>query len=229
MCVVMLEKVIDKGEHMKLNPRVFKKITTQPFETQQLGSRTVEFHSMNDSLFFETYGKRGRFAVWTADQNTYKVLIETSYYDAMKDFYQENINTIWIDFLERVTQKNKRINLMFIIPLMVTYLLAAIISSLYFPNDVFTVLLGILVVVFISNMFQNRLIRKSVQDENVATQNLIRETMGEKKFNKLVEAQERHYRTFFQVPEADEVVNEEPQKEDKKPLLEENKEDKEQS
>ncbi len=229
MCVVMLEKVIDKGEHMKLNPRVYKKIATQPFETQQLGSRTVEFHSMNDSLFFETYGKRGRFAVWTADQNTYKVLIETSYYDAMKDFYQENINTIWIDFLERVTQKNKRINLMFIIPLMVTYLLAAIISSLYFPNDVFTVLLGILVVVFISNMFQNRLIRKSVQDENVATQNLIRETMGEKKFNKLVEAQERHYRTFFQVPEADEVVNEEPQKEDTQSLLEENKEDKEQS
>ena len=225
----MLEKVIDKGEHMKLNPRVYKKIATQPFETQQLGSRTVEFHSMNDSLFFETYGKRGRFAVWTADQNTYKVLIETSYYDAMKDFYQENINTIWIDFLERVTQKNKRINLMFIIPLMVTYLLAAIISSLYFPNDVFTVLLGILVVVFISNMFQNRLIRKSVQDENVATQNLIRETMGEKKFNKLVEAQERHYRTFFQVPEADEVVNEEPQKEDTQSLLEENKEDKEQS
>ena len=225
----MLEKVIDKGEHMKLNPRVFKKIATQPFETQQLGSRTVEFHSMNDSLFFETYGKRGRFAVWTADQNTYKVLIETNYYDAMKDFYQENINTIWIDFLERVTQKNKRINLMFIIPLMVTYLLAAIISSLYFPNDVFTVLLGILVVVFISNMFQNRLIRKSVQDENVATQNLIRETMGEKKFNKLVEAQERHYRAFFQVPEADEVVNEEPQKEDTQSLLEENKEDKEQS
>lgn len=214
---------------MKLNPRVFKKIATQPFETQQLGSRTVEFHSMNDSLFFETYGKRGRFAVWTADQNTYRVLIETSYYEAMKDFYQENINTIWIDFLERVTQKNKRINLMFIIPLMVTYLLAAIISSLYFPNDVFTVLLGILVVVFISNMFQNRLIRKSVQDENVATQNLIRETMGEKKFNKLVEAQERHYRTFFQVPEADEVVDEEPQKEDTQPLLEENKEDKEQS
>ena len=229
MCVVMLEKVINKGEHMKLNPRVFKKIATQPFETQQLGSRTVEFHSMNDSLFFETYGKRGRFAVWTADQNTYRVLIETSYYEAMKDFYQENINTIWIDFLERVTQKNKRINLMFIIPLMVTYLLAAIISSLYFPNDVFTVLLGILVVVFISNMFQNRLIRKSVQDENVATQNLIRETMGEKKFNKLVEAQERHYITFFQVPEADEVVNEDPQKEDTQPLLEENKEDKEQS
>ena len=186
---------------MKLNPRVFRKITTQPFETQTLGSRTVEFHAMNYSLFFDTYGKRGRFAVWTAEQNTYRVLIETSYYEAMKDFYQENINTIWIDFLERVTQKNKRINLMFIIPLMVTYLLAAIISSLYFPNDVFTVLLGILVVVFISNMFQNRVIRKSVQDENIATQNLIRQTMGESKFNKLVEAQESHYKAFFQVPE----------------------------
>lgn len=189
---------------MKLNPRVFKKIVTQPFETQQLGSRTVEFHSMNESLFLETYGKRGRFAVWTADQNTYRVLIETSYYEAMKDFYQENINTIWVDFLERVTQKNKRINLMFIIPLMVTYLLAALISSLYFPDDVFTVLLGILAVVFISNMVQNRLIRKSVADENIATQNLIRDTMGEYKFNRLVEAQERHYKTFFQLPEASE-------------------------
>ncbi|MDA0871383.1 MAG: hypothetical protein O2987_00680 [Firmicutes bacterium] len=198
---------------MKLNPRVFRKIITQPFETQQLGSRTVEFHSMNESLFLETYGKRGRFAVWTAEKNVYRVLIETSYYDAMKDFYQENINTIWIDFLERVTQKNKKINLMFIIPLMVTYLLAAIISSLYFPNEVFTVLLGILVVVFISNMFQNRLIRKSVADENIATQNLIRETMGEYKFNRLVEAQERHYKSYFQVPENDNVISKDVQSE----------------
>lgn len=213
---------------MKLNPRVFRKIITQPFETQQLGSRTVEFHSMNESLFLETYGKRGRFAVWTAEKNVYRVLIETSYYEAMKDFYQENINTIWIDFLERVTQKNKKINLMFIIPLMVTYLLAAIISSLYFPNDVFTVLLGILVVVFISNMFQNRLIRKSVQDENIATQNLIRETMGEYKFNRLVEAQERHYKTFFQVPENDNVTAEETQTE-KIPHIEETTEDKDKS
>jgi hypothetical protein len=213
---------------MKLNPRVFKKIITQPFETQQLGSRTVEFHSMNDSLFLETYGKRGRFAVWTADQNVYRVLIETSYYDAMKDFYQENINTIWIDFLERVTLKNKKINLMFIIPLMVTYLLAAIISSLYFPDDVFTVLLGILVVVFISNMFQNRLIRKSVQDENIATQNLIRETMGEYKFNRLVESQERHYKAYFQVPENENVISEEAQT-DTTPQIEETTEDKDKS
>ncbi len=213
---------------MKLNPRVFKKIITQPFETQQLGSRTVEFHSMNDSLFLETYGKRGRFAVWTADQNVYRVLIETSYYDAMKDFYQENINTIWIDFLERVTLKNKKINLMFIIPLMVTYLLAAIISSLYFPDDVFTVLLGILVVVFISNMFQNRLIRKSVQDENIATQNLIRETMGEYKFNRLVESQERHYKAYFQVPENENVISEETQT-NTTPQIEETTEDKDKS
>lgn len=213
---------------MKLNPRVFRKIITQPFETQQLGSRTVEFHSMNESLFLETYGKRGRFAVWTAEKNVYRVLIETSYYEAMKDFYQENINTIWIDFLERVTQKNKKINLMFIIPLMVTYLLAAIISSVYFPNDVFTVLLGILVVVFISNMFQNRLIRKSVADENIATQNLIRETMGEYKFNRLVEAQERHYKAYFQVSENDNVISEDVQSETT-PQIEEKIEDKDKS
>lgn len=189
---------------MKLNPRVFRKIITQPFETQVLGSRTVEFHSMNDSLFFDTYAKRGRFAVWTADQSTYRVLIETTYFEAMKDFYQEKINTIWIDFLERVTQKNKKINLMFIIPLMLTYVLAAIISTLYFPNDVFSVLFGILVVVFISNMFQNRLIRKSVKNENIATQNNIRQTMGDYQFNRLVESQERHYKLFFQFPESEE-------------------------
>ena len=213
---------------MKLNPRVFRKIITQPFETQQLGSRTVEFHAMNESLFLETYGKRGRFAVWTADKNVYRVLIETSYFDAMRDFYQENINTIWIDFLERVTQKNKRINLMFIIPLMLTYVLAAIVSTLFFPDDVFTVLLGILVVVFISNMFQNRLIRKSVQDENIATQNMIRETMGEYKFNRLVEAQERHYKAYFQVPENDNVISEDVQSEPT-PQIEDTNEDKDKS
>ena len=146
----------------------------------------------------------------------------------MKDFYQENINTTWIDFLERVTQKNKRINLMFIIPLMLTYVLAAIVSTLFFPDDVFTVLLGILVVVFISNMFQNRLIRKSVQDENIATQNMIRETMGEYKFNRLVEAQERHYKAYFQVPENDNVISKDVQSETT-PQIEETTQDKDKS
>lgn len=187
---------------MKMNIRLFNKLVGEPIETQQIRQFTVSFYKMNDTPYFAQYASKGRFAIWTSNGlGEYRVLIEEAYLEAMKDFYEESVNDIWIQFLEDVTSEQKRINRLFLIPTMLVYVIVAVVASLYFPNNVFEFLLGVLIAVFISNYFQNRLIATKVKNKNIDTQNKIRELMGKEKFERLIESQEQHYQAFFKFEE----------------------------
>ncbi len=63
---------------MKLNSKVYKQLTNEPFEKHEINGKTVEFHYMDDTPFLTQFASRGRFAVWTSDGNDYKVLIEST-------------------------------------------------------------------------------------------------------------------------------------------------------
>jgi hypothetical protein len=187
---------------MKMNIRLFNKLVGEPLEIQQIQQNKVSFFKMNDTPYFSQYASKGRFAIWTSNGlGEYRVLIEAAYLEAMKDFYEESVNDIWIQFLEDVTNEQKRINRLFLIPTMLVYVIVAVVASLYFPENVFEFLLGVLVAVFISNYFQNRLIATKVRNKNMDTQNKIRELMGKEKFEALIESQEQHYQAFFKFEE----------------------------
>ncbi|MGB0175255.1 MAG: hypothetical protein ACPF9F_02990, partial [Acholeplasmataceae bacterium] len=87
---------------MKLNPKLFKQISSELIETQTFENTSVEFYSLNKSHLYDRYATRGRFVVWTSDGKIYRVLVEEGYFDLMKTFYQKPVNQIWIDFLEYV-------------------------------------------------------------------------------------------------------------------------------
>jgi len=186
---------------MKLNPKIFKQLTNEPFETQEVNGKIVEFHYMNDTPYLFQYASRGRFAVWTSDGQNYKVLIEKAYYEALNDFYQPQVNKIWLNFLERVSILSRKINRWFIIPTLATYVVVAGIASVYFPAQMLQILLGLIVVVVISNIFQSRLVNKKVKQENQSAQNQIRSFIGVEEFDLLVKAQEQHYQEYFKFNE----------------------------
>lgn len=186
---------------MKLNPKIYKQLTNEPFETQEVNGRIVEFHYMNDTPYLFQYASRGRFAVWTSDGLNYKVLIEKAYYEALHDFYQLDVNKIWLNFLERVSSLSKKINRWFIIPTLIAYVIVAGISSVYFPDQMLQILLGLIVIVVLSNIFQSRLVNKKVKLENQAAQNQIRAFIGVEEFDELVKAQEQHYQEYFKFTE----------------------------
>lgn len=186
---------------MKLNKKLFMQLNSEPVSTQEIDGRVLSFYHMDEAMV-QRYASKGRFALWTSDGKDYKVLLEPTYHEAMTAFYAENVNKIWIDFLEHIGQKNRKTNLKFMIPLMIFYVSAALVSSIFFQDQLMTFLLMMLAVVFISNMFQNRIIRKQIQDENIATQNKIKEALGEKAFEALVLAQENHYKTYFNIDES---------------------------
>ena len=191
---------------MKLNYKMYRQLTNEPFLSQEIDGKTIEFHYMNDTPFLFQFASKGRFAVWTSDGVNYKVLIEKKYYEALEAFYQPEINKIWLGFLEGVSALSKKINMLFIIPTLVLYVVIAGLATFLFKEYTLQILLGMIVLVVISNMFQGRLVNKKVRDENLKAQDLIRATMGNENFEALVKAQEDHYQEYFKFNDVSEPV-----------------------
>jgi hypothetical protein len=156
------------------------------------------------------YASKGRFAIWTSDGKNYRVLIEKKYYEYLKDFYQPEVNTIWLNFLEKVSGISKKVNMWFIIPTLGLYAIVAFISTIFFPEQMLSILLGLIVLVVISNMFQSRIVNKKVRDENIGAQNKIREYLGNEAFDQLIKSQETHYQEYFKFEEDAPVESIEP-------------------
>lgn len=186
---------------MKLNYKVYKKLVNEPFETQTVDGRTIEFHYMNDTPFLLRFASRGRFAIWTSDGKNYKVLIEKTYFEALKEFYEPKLNEIWVTFLERITRVSRKINMFFIIPTLILYGVVALVASVYFSDRMFQILIGLVIVVVIGNVVQGKVVNKKIQQENYNAQNQIRDFVGIEKFDELVKAQEEHYKTYFKFEE----------------------------
>jgi len=189
---------------MKLNPKVYNQLTNEPFETQEVNGKNVAFHYMNDTPFLFQFASKGRFAVWTSDGNNYKVLIESAYYETMKDFYAQEVNEIWLGFLSNVSNISRKINMWFIIPTLVLYVVTAGVATFLFPDRMLEILLFMIVIVVISNMIQGRIVNRKVREENKNAQDKIRAHMGIERFDQLVAAQEAHYQEYFKFEENDE-------------------------
>lgn len=194
---------------MKLNYKVYRQLTNEPFLTQEIDGKVIEFHYMNDTPFLFQYASRGRFAIWTSDGVNYKVLIEQKYYEALEDFYKPEINKIWLGFLEGVSALSKKINMLFIIPTLILYVVIAGLATFLFKEYTLQILLGMIVLVVISNMFQGRLVNKKVREENLKAQDLIRSQMGNENFDSLIKAQEDHYQEYFKFSEENNASEEE--------------------
>lgn len=186
---------------MKLNLKVYRQLNNEPFLTQEIDGKMIEFHYMNDTPFLFQYASRGRFAIWTSDGQNYRVLIEKKYYEALQPFYEEEVNRIWLNFLENVSSVSRKINMYFIIPTLFLYVIIAGLATFLFKDYTLQILLGMIVLVVISNMVQGRIVNKKVREENLHAQDLIRSHMGNENFEALVKAQEEHYQDYFKFQE----------------------------
>lgn len=189
---------------MKLNPKVYKALVGEPFAVQEIDGKRVEFHYMDNTPYMQQYAPRGRFAIWTSDGKDYKVLIESKYYEALKPFYEQGVNEIWLNFLTKVGTMSRKTNLLFFIPTMVIYIIAFTLFSLFWPDQTMILLIIILAGVILTSMTQSRYINKKVKDENVATQQAIKDHMGAERFDELVKNQEDFYAEYFKTEEAPE-------------------------
>jgi len=186
---------------MKLNMRIYKSLTNIPFKEQEVNGKKVEFHYMDETPYLFQYASKGRFAIWASNGIDYKVLIESKYYNVMEDFYQFEVNEIWLSFLERVAGINKKINMLFIVPTLLFYIVVAFLASMFFSEQILLIMLVLFISIIFSNMIQNRVIGNKVRQENQKAQAQIREFLGEADFNRLIQAQQQHYEDYFKFDE----------------------------
>lgn len=184
---------------MKLNPKVYNQLKGEPFKTQKVNGALVEFYFMDDTPFMYQFAGKGRFAIWTSNGTNYRVLVEKTYYETLESFYDEPINSIWVRFLDRVGKISRKINMSFIIPIILFYIVVAILATVYFQDFMLTILLVLIVLVVISNTIQGYVVNKKVKAENQKAQAEIRVILGDEGFNEMVENQEKHYKAYFQI------------------------------
>ena len=187
---------------MRLNPKVYKALVGEPFAVQEIDGKRVEFHYMDDTPYLTQYAARGRFAIWTSDgKDNYKVLIESKYYEALKPFYEQGVNAIWLDFLSKVGAMSRKTNMLFLIPTFLVYAIAFAIIQIFWPEQIMILLVVMLASVFLMNMMQSRYINKKVKEENSNTQQAIKNYVGEDVFEGLVKNQEAFYAEYFKTDE----------------------------
>lgn len=207
---------------MKLNPKIYKTISGEPFKTQEINGVKVEFFYMEETPFFSQYAGKGRFALWTSDGKDYRVLVEKTYYEALERFYDEPINAIWINFLHKIGKISNKMSLFFTVPMILIYIIIAAIATIYFQEQLLLTLLIMVIIVIGSNMFRATLVNRKAHAENRLAQEEIRNYLGEESFSEMVKKQEEHYKMYFKFDE--EETNEETTDEDTHQVIENEKE-----
>lgn len=188
---------------MKLHNRIYRSLTQEPFHTQKIGEKEVGFFYLNDTQHLAQYVQKGRFYVWTSDGINYRLLIEKGYYEKVSYFFSEEINTIWINFLDEIGVISKKMSRMFLIGSLVIAVLIVVLSILleFQQYGIFIAL----TVVLIANMVHSSRLNKIIKEKNYNAQVAIRDILTEPGFEKLIADQEEYYQEYFAFTEEDEL------------------------
>jgi hypothetical protein len=188
-------------KQMRLNPKIYAALANEPIEKQKIDGKNIEIHYMNDTPYLFQFASKGRFSIWTSDGQNFKILIEKRYHEMLHDFYQPEINAIWLSFMIRVGNINKKMGKWFLYPTIVLYLAIAILGSIFFSGYTTEILIGIVVIMIASRMVQSRLFNRKVTQENRVAQDEIAKILGEDKYAGILKLQELHLKEYFKFDE----------------------------
>lgn len=202
---------------MKINAKIYSRVTTEPFDTQDLENGvTIELHSLNQNEeLYNEYAPKAKFALWTSqDGKNYRLLLEDGYYQEMRELYLKRVNQVWVNFWDDVEKGRGKIMKFIFLPL--TIVIFAIVIVLMFLGDKLgnngqlIAMAAVLVVFIVGNVFINKKIDKLINSSNNIAVEKIKGIIGHKRFDELMEAQRVYYDKFF-------GIEEEPAEEDKTP------------
>lgn len=203
---------------MKINPKLYNSITTEPFDVQELPSGVViELHSLNQNeALFNEYAPKAKFAIWSSiDGNRYRLILEDSYYPRMREFYGKRVNQCMIDFWDAVEKERGKIMKFLFIPVSILVFVVFIVLMIFaeaLGETGQTVAMAVTLVSFIVvNVFVNKKIDSIVNKNNSEAIEKIKNIIGHKRFDELLNEQQAHYDDFFGInnEEENETVVEE--------------------
>ena len=191
---------------MKINQKVYNSIKSEPFDVQELADGSViELHSLNQNEdLFNQYAPQAKFAIWTcADGKNYRLLLEDTYYPRMREFYGRRVNQCMVDFWDIVEKERGKIMKFVFVPVSVVVFLIFILLMVFpslFGETGQMIVMGVSLVGFIIvNVVVNKKVEKIVNDNNSIAVEKIKNIIGHKRFEELLDEQQKHYDDFFHV------------------------------
>ena len=198
---------------MKVNVKLYNLVENQiPLETQNIDGRNVEIYSMDDfPKVKDEFIRTGRFAVWSSvDGSNYRIFIEPGYFNEFKELYSLDINKIWVDFWDACEKHSRTATFKIIIP--VTFVaICGTIGLSFWKNPISSYIsIGLVIVAFLVMMIFNGRAKRKIQEENVKSVDLIKKTVGEKRFEQLIEGRKDYTDKYFAAlyPEEETAVEE---------------------
>ncbi len=196
---------------MKLNQRIYDyAVEDKLIERQELrDGKSIEIYSLNEYQdIYTEFTNQGKFAVWSCvDNQNYRLYIEDGYYKKLEPLYKQRINQIWIDFwdeCDKAVSKFRNI----VMPIMLVAILVFFIGgSILIKNQTIQLIVALVVAfVFIVFIFTFRkVINKRISNANQVAVSKIKDILGEKRFEKLLEEQRSYIDTFFKYDEQEET------------------------
>ena len=203
---------------MKVNVKLYNLVTEQqPLEVQNIDGRVVEIYRMDDfERVKDEFIRQGRFAVWSSvDGSNYRIFIESGYYEEFKELYSEAINRIWVEFWDACEKLSRTSTFKITLPTtgiaLAGCLLLSVLPGLKGTDLGSYLSIGLVIVAFVVMMASNSRAKRKINEENVKSVDLIKKELGEKRFEKLIEARKDYTDRYFAAlyPEDEVEVTEE--------------------
>jgi hypothetical protein len=188
---------------MKINQKIFNSVTSEPFDVQELKDGVViELHSLNQNeVLFNEYAPKAKFAIWTSvDGKNYRILLEDTYYPRMRELYGKRVNQCMIDFWNNVEVERGKIMKFIFLPISILVFVIFILLMIFGEQlgQAQMVIMTITLIGFIvANVFVNKKVEKVLNKHNSEAVEKIKNIIGHKRFDELMDEQQAHYDDFF--------------------------------
>lgn len=185
---------------MRINPKMFfVPGDDQPFETQEFDGRKIELFYMNDyDAILADQINKGKFTVWSSNDGfNYRLFLEKGCYETVKELYTAQINKIWVDFWDKTEKISNKFTRRGMIPIGAISIILCLASGLFGEYGQY-ISIGGLVLAFVAMLLVNKSMKSKILLTNKESRDLIIKTIGENKFNKLLDAQKEYMDAYYE-------------------------------
>lgn len=195
---------------MKINAKAYRSFNdSEPIEIQEIDGRTIEIYAMNESPYLSQYVPRGRFYFWTSDGKGYRLVVERGFYEHVSYFFSDQINGIWVNFLEDLSKTYSKSNKLYFVSTIGIIAALMILAAIIIPQHLVWIFVGGMIFSIVANAVYSKKMSKIVHDKNLKAQDEIREALTDEGFERLLNEQQAYMGQYFKSDEDEDELDSE--------------------
>ncbi len=213
---------------IKINQKYFNQVQGEPIEVQDINGEKVSIYYLDEQPFYNEFIGRGKFFFWSSCGNDTKLIIESGYYNVMKDLFQKDVNKYWLEYYNRAEEVNRKARNRAVYPLTIGYVIFFVLYMVFlskiewFQQAMWIIFIGIIIVMFVGMNKISKYIRNRIDLINDEIIKKIKKVIGKKEYENLLKEQEKYRNYFYRDPDEEQEEIDIENNEEENNILEEN-------